>query len=323
MIRVIVFLVMFFGFCVGVNAGGRSSLIVFGDSLLDVGNDYIKTTREGGIIPIPPETRYFNRRFSNGLNVADYLWDYIGDGSSVKPSEGVDLGMNWRLIFNKQAVSFAYGGAESGVLNSVVGKFEVLGLLGQVGFFRVLKPDNTPMRNTYALVWSGANDYINEILSGRPVSEDDVILRIKLSIIGLYHAGVRQFLIPNLPDLGEVPLASILAGLYLNADIPDILTDSSMRHNEKLRKMFKELKSNYPIRIMEVDVFGLVKKYASGQNLVAGPAAGCLFSPVIGLEVCNKVDFGLGDDLIYWDELHPTTVLHKAIADKMIKLISQ
>jgi len=317
------FLILFFSGCVSVNAAGKYSLIIFGDSLLDVGNDYLKTTREGGIIPIPPETRYFNRRFSNGLNVADYFWDYIGDGSSVKPSEGLQLGAHWREIFNKQAVSFAYGGAESGVLNSVVGKFEVLGLLGQVGFFRVLKSDNAPMHNTYALVWSGANDYINEILSGRSVSEEDVILKIKLSVIGLYRAGIRQFLIPNLPDLGDIPLANILAGLYLNADIPGALTDSSRFHNEKLRKMLQELKSNYPIRIIEVDVFSLVKSYASGQSLVAGPAAGCLFSPVINFEVCDSVDFGLGNDLVYWDELHPTTVLHKAIADKMIKLISR
>ncbi|WP_367155326.1 SGNH/GDSL hydrolase family protein [Methylomonas sp. HYX-M1] len=311
---VVLLVLMFFGS--HAQANGKISLFVFGDSLSDVGNDYIVTNTEGVAVPIPPAGRYYNGRFSNGPNAVDYLWEIIGDGSSVKPVERIaDVEINKQT----QALSFAYGGSETGLKNSVLGQFEVIGLLGQIDMFRALKGNHKHLKHGIALVWSGANDYINQYANGEMVSEADVISRLKIAILGLYCQGVRNFLVPNLPDLGEIPLAYILSELYSDIEIPRVLSKNTSRHNTKLDKLIRDLRRLPGVNIRKVDIYSLVKNIVLNRGVVSGPASGCLFSPIVDEEACSPISFEEGDGLIFWDEIHPTTELHRAFADEILK----
>ena len=70
---------------------GYSNLFVFGDSLSDTGNVHILTEQSGFPIPVPPSSRYYNGRFSNGFNTAEIVWASMGNVTSVSPVMSLSL----------------------------------------------------------------------------------------------------------------------------------------------------------------------------------------------------------------------------------------
>ena len=54
---------------------------------------------------------------------------------------------------------------------------------------------------------TGGNDYV---LSRKQSNPDDVVANITKAIQTLYSLGAREFLIPNLPDLGLTPLVQVM-----------------------------------------------------------------------------------------------------------------
>ncbi len=112
------------------------ALYVFGDSLSDNGNDFILTKRLGIVPAIPPSETphrtYFQGRFSNGPVAFEYLWQLIKQNPSavVKPS------LSLASPLQNGAISYAFGGATSGVNATTPGGFPVPGLLSQVDAFR-------------------------------------------------------------------------------------------------------------------------------------------------------------------------------------------
>jgi phospholipase/lecithinase/hemolysin len=310
-------------FCGNVIADHKLSLYVFGDSLADVGNTFSLTAASGFPLPSPPETRYYQGRFTNGLNAADFLWQKIGNRTPVQAVENFLSQQRDITSKRSQAVSFAYGGSETGFNNSVLGQFNVTGLLGQVGMFRVMKTNDMSEEDAIALIWSGANDYFNQFSKNQPVTTELVVGSIERAIVNLYESGIRHFLVPNLPNLGDVPIAHIMAGIYAAPNIPNDLTANTLDHNRKLNNMIKRLKKLPKIKLYQVDIYSLINTLLTPQLIFPGPAAGCLYGPIASLETCSAVDFEAGDGLIFWDEIHPTTAVHKVFADAMFDAINR
>ncbi|MGZ0078590.1 SGNH/GDSL hydrolase family protein [Methylomonas sp. BW4-1] len=305
-------------------AENNRNLYVFGDSLSDTGNVYIQTSASGLPIPVPPQKRYFNGRFSNGPNAAEQFWKSLGNSSKVKPilalsPEKLTLKPNKNL-----AISFAYGGSETSFGNSVLGQFNVTGLLGQVGMFKVIKNDSF-VENSLAFVWSGANDYLNQFGKGIVIPTEQVVDNISKSIRNLYASGIRRFLVPNLPDLSEVPIANFIAyqdPANPHPEILDLLSFQTIDHNNRLRIELRELAKLPKIKIYKVDIYSITKSLiVRDDQVVAGPAAGCLYSPVLTQDNCSIVPFDAGNGLIFWDEIHPTTEVHKVFAEAMLDSI--
>jgi phospholipase/lecithinase/hemolysin len=265
-------------------------------------------------------SRYYNGRFANGAVAVDYLWQAIGNGTPIKSAADFLYGGNFNSN-RTQAISFAYGGSETGFRNSVLGQFDVNGVLGQVGEFRVLKIDNRPLNNSLALVWSGGNDYFNQFAKNIQLSPDQVIANLEIAIKNLHEAGLNNFLLPNLPNLGNVPIAHIMASLYGAPQIPAILTANTLEHNQKLQRMLRKLKKAEGINIQIADIYSLTENLITPDRIVPGPASGCLYNPVITVELCAAVDFSAGSGLVFWDETHPTTEVHALFAEKMLEAL--
>jgi phospholipase/lecithinase/hemolysin len=275
-------------------------------------------------MPIPPQARYYNGRFANGPNAAEQLWTSLGNSSEVNPILAL---APERLILKPntgRAISFAFGGSETSFGNSVLGHFNVTGLLGQVGMFRVIKNDSL-VENSLALVWSGANDYLNQFGKGIVIPTEQVVDNIGKSIRNLYASGIRRFVVPNLPDLSEVPIATFIAyqdPANPHPEILGLLSFQTIDHNNKLGKELKELARLPKIKIHKVDIYSITKSLIVSDDLVtAGPAAGCLYSPVLTPDKCSTVPFDAGNGLIFWDEIHPTTDVHKIFAEAMLDSI--
>ena len=161
-------------------AGNITGIVSFGDSLSDVGNDYIES---GGAYP--PSPAYFNGRFSNGPIWLEYLAKDLGVAAPVASLAG--------------GMDYAYGGAQTGPGYSTVPGFPVPNIDTQIGMY--LQGGNTPSPTQLFTLWGGAND----ALFGSSPNPFSSVSNILSEITTLANAGAKQFLIPNLPPLNAIP----------------------------------------------------------------------------------------------------------------------
>src|SRR5262245_43467216 len=167
--RAILVLAVTFSVATVASAGPYTQLIVFGDSLSDVGNIAASSF---GIYPGP---YYWNNRFSNGPVYVESL----DTGLGLPPITRSTAGGN----------DFAYGGAQTHGTGGLDGLF-INDLDEQVTQFLSTR---TADPNALYLVFAGANDLINGQTSvSVPVSN------IQTQLNKLVAAGARKFFVANL-----------------------------------------------------------------------------------------------------------------------------
>lgn len=272
-------------------------LYVFGDSLSDTGNLYAAS---GGAVP--PPTRYFEGRFSNGPVWVETLAKAL-DAGPVKPAlAGFDLAAG-------DSVSFAFGGAGTGLSNVTPdGFFTVPGVLGQVERYRAALAAQGATGSAEALyvVWAGANDFLFQGNRNPTVAVGNLAQAIR----SLYALGARRFLVPNLPDLDDIPVgAGIGPGESLSAH--------GRVHNLLLAKAVAQLEGELPgasLALFDVaallnEILANLEAYGFTAGATAGPAAGCVLPPF----QCSPVE---PTGSLFWDELHPSARAHRIIGER-------
>lgn len=299
----------------------EAKLVVFGDSLVDVGNippiTFLTPAGTPGLV-IPPPTRYDRGRFSNGRNVADYVAESMGV-HLLTSNTGYQSGDN---------VSFAHGGATTDQVNPTPGGFPVPGLLGQVGqYLAALAPDESLDDRTLYMIWAGSNDYLLGILqpnSGISPDPLQVTENIRQAITQLRARGAKRFVVLNLPDLGKTP---VCLGFF----ICEPLTQLTQQHNSLLHQVLSGLEQTFDTgSIIEVDVYSIFERIAAnpaGFGFIPpvqapGPAAGCLFQPPDIFDPANCALLNtFQTEQVFWDEEHPTTAVHQIIAQQILRLL--
>ena len=302
-------------------AQAYSTLFVFGDSLSDNGNNALALPGFGipqtvapfkeGDSPaplVPVGTYVGSNNYSNGPVWADYLANSLG--LTLTPSLA---GGN----------NFAFGGARTGALGlpDDPGPTPPLSTQAQIAVargFGVLPSD------ALYVVWGGGND-IRALGAafGPDLAAADELLRqqaaaslvsgIQTSITNLtgtlgtlFSAGARDFLIPNLPDIGITPIAR-----FLNTVAPgtsDVLTGLTLMFNGKLTELLNGAQTVPGLSITGLDIFGL--NHAAVDNPLPG---------VNVSEACTSQNAFTGcsdpTTFVYWDGVHPTTTTHQQIAN--------
>jgi phospholipase/lecithinase/hemolysin len=274
------------------------NLYAFGDSLSDPGNVFSASVLAAGtgLPPLP----YFEGRFANG-----YLWvDYLAE------QLGLQLQPIVQLQAQPTAVSFAYGGATSGIDNVI--NTALPGLLQEVEQFKqFVTPDNISPQALYTL-WIGANDYLSE-RSSKDKSADKSALRANstqaientvVAIRSLYTLGARYFLVANLPALGKTPLAQ-----SLGQETALELNQITKRHNLALEQQLQSLEQALPdLHLTRLDVEQLFEQAIQRQHAFTNVSSPC-FDRTTG-DVCSNPD-----QYLFWDGLHPTTAAHQIVAN--------
>jgi outer membrane lipase/esterase len=243
----------------------------FGDSLSDNGNAFQAT---GGTVP--PSPPYFNGRFSNGP-----VW-IENFTSGLKLSTGASN-------------NFAFGGATSGTANTVNNALP--GLTTELDRFLLASPRVNP--NQLFVVWIGANDY----LGGGVTNPAIVVGNISTSLQRLTGAGAQQLIVPNLPDLGKIPVGA--ANPIQSAGLSQL----TAAHNSALRTSLQTLSQNNPnVSIVPTDLASLF------SSVIANPAR---FGFVDVTQPCLNMATGAvcanPDTNLFWDPLHPTAAGHRLI----------
>ena len=270
-----------------------SDIYVFGDSLSDTGNllaaaeNFFGATDELVLQFFAP---YFEGRLSNG------------------PVWVETLAPQLELISDPN-LNFAVIGATTGISN--IGNNLLpegtpppfIGLRTQIDEFIAETPTTDP--DALYVVWAGVNDY-EDVENLDVQSTVDNLLG---AVNKLADTGAKNFVLPNLPDLGRIPDARTLPpeqkqGLTL-------LTES---HNNALATASQILEQNPNINIINVDIRTLL------DNIIANPDNFTLTNVTD-----NFLTSGLDDPsgFLFFDDIHPTTTVHSLIADETMKSITQ
>lgn len=255
-----------------------NSIVAFGDSLSDTGN--VSNLTFG----VSPGGNYFNGRWSNGPVWAENLASNFG--LTVNPSR-------------TGGTNYAHGGARSGTgfVNVIIPNMsnQVATYLGS----------NTPNANTLFTLWIGGNDYLNGV-----VDPNVVVTNIANDIQSLYNAGARQFLVPGLPLLGNIPQNIGTAGQNgANA--------LSAAHNNTLQARLGTLRTNNAgIRLTYLDVATVFESVrlnpsAFGLTNVTQPA-------LVGNQVVSNPD-----QYLFYDNIHPTRVGHQILGRAAIAAVPE
>jgi hypothetical protein len=199
--RVMLLLLAVFLSVSGTVRASYTDMVVFGDSLSDQGNIYLLTSASP-FLPLVPPVEYSDGtsfgRFTNGRNYIDYLSASLG--LSVTPS--LAGGSN-----------YATGGARTD--SASLGGFSIgnYGLLDQRdSYFSSLGSAGIDP-GALMVVWGGSNDVtdiidkVNANPSYDPVPDVDKAIADIVDIISsLAAADAKNILVPNVPNLGLVPL---------------------------------------------------------------------------------------------------------------------
>jgi len=327
-----------------------SKMYVFGDSLSDPGNIFNATKAANNLPPeqIPPGTEIppieppvppydEDGRFSNDLVWSDYLAQDLGinlipstelsvfpPGSDNRsPLAFIDGQLQVSPFFNgataTNSVNFAFGGAQTGTQGVGESGELIPGMLTQVEWFEddLAVAGQQADEDALYIVWGGPNDY--QLVSD-PVPMETVG-NLAEAVQTLYDLGARNFLVPNLPDLGKTPRA-----LDAGEDVSNTLTFLSQTHNTLLDTSLANLSQLDNIDIVQLDTFSILNKTianpeAKGFSNVTDSCIHPLkddgkLDGTQEFEVCDNPD-----EFLFWDGIHPTTVAHAQLANDALEAL--
>jgi len=249
-------------------AGDITGIVAFGDSLSDVGNTYLAA----GIPPSPP---YYQGHYSNGPIWLEYLANSLGVPAPTASLAG--------------GTDYAWGGAETGSGLSYEGTPNIG---SQISTYLA---SNTPLSTQLITIWGGANDFLNGGVTNPAVPVANLISEITT----LAAAGGKQFLVPNLPLLGDLPATNTLP--QANRDALNFLT---LTFDSMLYSQLNQLQGKLGITIHQVDIDSVF------QNIIANPGAYGLTNVTDSAIADGNLS---GQGYLFWDTVHPTTVIQELI----------
>ncbi|KAL2317413.1 hypothetical protein Fmac_031289 [Flemingia macrophylla] len=249
-----------------------SSILVFGDSLVDTGNNnYIQTHSRADHAPYGKDFpgHVPTGRFSNGKLFTDFLASQLNLKDIVPPYLDPNLSPEELLT----GVSFASGGSGIDELTSTISLS--IPLSKQVENFKayVLKLNQIVgenqtqqiLRDALVVFCAGQNDLIVNFydLSGRRLMfgdniskyEDYLLDKLQIFIEDLYHHGCRNFGVAGIGSIGCMP-SQITAMLESNGQCVMDENNDCMQYNQKLMQRLPQIQNMLPAsRLVYVDMY--------------------------------------------------------------------
>ncbi|KAK9291238.1 hypothetical protein L1049_009426 [Liquidambar formosana] len=316
------------------------ALNIFGDSVVDVGNNNGLTT----IVKanFPPYGRDFvthrpTGRFCNGKLATDFTAEYLGFTSYPPAYLGPDAKGNNLLT----GVNFA--SAASGYYDRTAQLYGAISLSRQLRYYREYqsKVVNMVGRTKANSIFSGGihllsagssdfvqNYYINPILN-RVYSPDqfsDILMRSYSTFVEtLYGLGVRRIGVTTLPPIGCLPAAITLFGAGSNQCIARLNGDAVL-FNNKLNSTSQGLQNRLPdLRLVVFDIYGplldLITK-PTDSGFFESRKACCGTGMIETSMLCNARSVGTcfnATEYVFWDGFHPSEAANKILAGDLLE----
>jgi phospholipase/lecithinase/hemolysin len=280
-----------------------SDLYVFGDSIVDAGNTqnlvggpiFTPCALNGFTPPCdatPASFGYFEGRFTNGPNAADYVNQAVDGSNSVATSEG--------------GINYSFGGARA-----VGGSIPDIG--AQVGSY-LSDSGGVADANALYVVNIGGNDVRDQIqateagtatLTNQQVI-DGVVAAVTAQVTALQAAGALNILINGVGDVGNIPETLGLS--------PAAQADGRALSIDLSNQLFAAVDPS----VFTLDVVGLFDEVNLNPELFGLPA---------GIDITGScLTTGSPpacDNFAFFDTVHPTSALNAILADGMIAAIPE
>ncbi|XP_058069246.1 GDSL esterase/lipase At2g23540-like [Magnolia sinica] len=325
---------------------GLGASFIFGDSLVDAGNNnYLSTLSKANIRPNGVD---FNAsggnptgRYTNGRTIGDLVGEELGQPNYAIPF--LSPNATGSAILN--GVNYASGGG--GIMNQT-GRIFVgrLGMDIQIDYFNITrkqldgllgasKARDYVMKRSIFSITIGANDFLNNYLLpvisiGERISEtpdgfiNHMISNLRSQLTRLYRLDARKFVIGNVGPIGCIPYQKTINRLSVDecVKLPNQL---AVQYNGRLRDLLTELNENLPgATFVLANVYDLVlelitnyAKYGFRSSSTACCGNGGQFQGIIP---CGPTS-SLCDDrskYVFWDPYHPSEAANIIIAKQLI-----
>ena len=280
-----------------------SRIVVFGDSLSDVGNLRHRMEERGVSYP-GGEFNYSDGRLTNSTDTDPASDQYSGVWHEQLARSFLNMPSSTPSLDG--GADFAFGGATTQAGTRDYSIIDVLGLEVTVTIDNMGRQVHDYITNrtvdSAALfaVWGGGNDLFDNDSSSNVSATAG---RMAMMISKLANAGARRFLVPNVPPLGGLPRYS---GDPVARDAKNRASaDYRSQLNASLDSVVSTLAAQgIDIEIDRLDVWSLFVRFVSDP---ARYGFTDMMTPAQGEDVDP-------DKYLFWDDIHPTTAGHYQIA---------
>ena len=309
--KLLIFLTTLWTLPVSANTLNLEQIYIFGDSNSDQGNGF-------NLTGFPPEPFYNEGRYTNGSNWVDYL----SNDFSLNPELYTNLNPDSSNL-PEDGINFAVGGATTGDTNigNMPGESLLPGLEQQVDYFDDLLNGTTASPDALYMIWAGPNDYVESLNNGGidPNLPTTSVNNLSNAIDELHDLGANNILVFNLPDISKTPLGHS----HLNSEASDLITDLTHQQNTLLDQSVEELnQANPELNLVSFDFNKFFHEILDNPNSfgLTNVTDNCSGIPFPDLpDNFNPCDNP--DQYFFWDNQHPTTTVHRVIADEVIDTV--
>ena len=262
------------------------ALYVFGDSYCDVGNLFAVS----GYPPAP----YYMGRFSDGPIWLDHVAGFLHVPLTPSILHGTD---------------YAFGGAWATV-DQPLGASKIPSVPTQVGQY-LLQHGGKADPNALYIIEGGGNDIV-DTTTGSPQMLGNLIAHSLFdSEQMLRKAGARHFVIPNLFNVGLLPVAATKVAFASAA---------STAVNRGLNELLAPEEEIEGVHILRMDVFSLMNAVQTAPTHfgfidITDP---CLVTTTTPPSLCSDPEH-----TFFWDTFHPTLFGHAFFAVTLENVLSQ
>ena len=275
-------------------AAAYSSLVVFGDSLSDNGNNalaglYDPAQVVTGNTYVPSATYAPAMTYTNGPVWATYFASLLGVPILPSLAGGTD---------------FAFGGATTGTPGSGPGGFpyslltqtaQYLGATGNLASpsaLYVVAGGGNNARAALGAVAGGADPAATAAATAASFASD-----VGSIVDQLQAAGAQHIIVWNTPNLGITPAVTAAGASAFGSFLAGVMNGA----------LTARLTGEAGVSILDV--------YGIGTSIAANPAA---FGFTNITDACGAVAGADCSKYTYWDGIHPTTAVHAAVANAML-----
>ncbi len=259
------------------------NLYVFGDSYCDVGNLYAAT---GNTYPPSP---YYQGRFSDGPIWLDHVAGFLRLPLTPSILGGTD---------------YAFGGAWA-TAPQPLGTGVIPSVPEQVGLYLQQHGGKADPNGLY-IIEGGGNDIVDTTTGSPQVLGYQIALNLVASEEMLRKAGARHFVIPNLFNVGLLPVAASKVAFASAA---------STAANKGLDLLLAPEERIPGVHILRMDVFNLMGAVQSDPTHFGFTD---ITDPCLTTVLCSDPDH-----TFFWDTFHPTLFGHAFFAVTLENVLSQ
>lgn len=318
---------------------GPRAFFVFGDSLVDNGNNnYLATSARADAPPygIDYPTHRPTGRFSNGLNIPDIISEAIG-------SEPTLPYLSPLLNGERLLVGANFASAGIGILNDTGVQFlNIIRITRQLEYFQqyqqrvsaLIGDDATQqlVNGALYLITLGGNDFVNNYylvpFSARsrqfalPAYVNYLISEYRKILEILYNLGARRVLVTGTGPLGCVPAEIAQRGR--NGACAEELQYAASLFNPQLVEMLNELNSDIGSTVfIAANAFKMKMDFITNPaqyGFVTSKVACCGQGPYNGIGFCTQLSNLCPNRDVYafWDAFHPTERANRMIVQLML-----